>query len=57
VRIIHAGISGLVRWLIDEHASVDELVDSMPGFVAPYGVAARLVGQTPEAIEFDVASR
>ena len=54
-RIVAAAISGLVRRIEDAHGSEDELMLRIHELVAEYdGLTARLVGRTPEAIEFAV---
>ena len=53
-RLVHAAVHGLVRRCADDHRKADELIAAIPPLVAQYELTARLVGRTPEAIEFSV---
>ena len=55
-RIIHAGLSGLVRDLDESAATLDDLLEELPEFVARYGnLDAVLIGVARDRIEFSVA--
>ena len=55
-RLVLAAVHGLVRQLESAHASEDALVLQIHALITEFdGLTARLVGRTPEAIEFEVA--
>ena len=57
VRIVLADLTVFALRLQAAGGSEDEFVEAVPAFVAEYGLAARLVGRTSEAIEFAVTQQ
>jgi hypothetical protein len=53
-RRVMGAVHGLVRRFEDTHEKADALPPAIVELVATYGYTARLVGRTPEAIEFSV---
>jgi hypothetical protein len=55
-RNIAAGVKGTVKYATDKHLTEDELIDRLLAMGPAFCCEIRLIGRTPDVLEFNVTS-